>query len=108
MRRATCLGLLVAMAAAAGCAEESGGAAVRAPVAVEVVVAARRTFDRAIDAAGVVETAEVVWISSAITGVVQAGDFADGQRLDFADGHAPILFRLDTRILNIEEYGAVR
>lgn len=104
----TALALAAAISAVAGCGEEDSATGARAPVAVEVVKAERRTLDRVIDAVGIVEPSESVWISSGIPGVVQSINFTDGQRLDFAPGQAPILFRLDTHIMNIEVEGAVR
>lgn len=105
IRPATAI-LLAALLAGCGAEEEKPGA--RAPVAVEVVTAERRPVDRAIDAVGIVEPAESVWISSGIAGVIESVDFTDGQRLEFAPGKAPVLFRLDTQIMNIGVEGAVR
>ncbi len=99
---------VAALALLAGCGEEEGAAPTGAPVTVEVVKAERRTLDRTIDAVGVVEPSESVWISSGIAGVIESINFTDGQRLDFAPGKAPILFRLDTEIMNIGVEGAVR
>jgi membrane fusion protein, multidrug efflux system len=102
MKRAV---LLLAAALACGDAAEPGKAA--APL-VEVARAERRPIDVEIEAAGVVEAREAVWVASGIAGVIQSVHFAEGQELRFRPGEAPILFRLDTSLLDIEVQGAER
>lgn len=103
MRRLACAGLLALACGGEPAADRSDG-----PAVVEVVTVERRPIDHTLEAVGLVEAREAVWVSSGISGIVRSVHFEEGQDLRFAPGRSPVLFQLDTTILGIEVEGARR
>jgi membrane fusion protein (multidrug efflux system) len=96
----------IALAAlAVSCSERSGarsGAAGPRAVTVDAAPAEKLPVERTLEAIGTLEASERITVAAEIPGVIRSVHFDEGQRVVPEDEEAPVLFRLDSDLLELE------
>jgi membrane fusion protein (multidrug efflux system) len=103
MRLAPYLGVVLLVACAA---EEAGTKEEKPPTKVDAAPVVEMEIERTLSALGSLRAHERVGISVEIPGIVESIHFQEGDRVEIGEGEAPVLFRLDRSLLDLEVVNA--